>query len=99
MLMISDLCHSNKIGFIATDILGLFGYVFADLGDQWVVADKNGEPPRRGFVESITQDETGLVTLWDEKLHDLQDGDVVKFSGVEGMTELNDKEFPITVKS
>lgn len=55
MLHISDTCHTHKIGFIATDILGLFGYVFVDLGDEWVVTEKNGEPPKRGFIESITQ--------------------------------------------
>ncbi|KAL6059320.1 E1 ubiquitin-activating protein [Balamuthia mandrillaris] len=66
---------------------------------EWVVLDVNGEPPKSGYVESITQDEEGLVTVWDEKLHDLEDGDVVTFTGVEGMHELNDSQWRITVKS
>lgn len=33
----------------------------------------------------------------DSKRHDLEDGDVIKISEVQGMTELNGRELPIKV--
>jgi hypothetical protein len=49
----------------------------------------------------LCQDKNGLVSLLENKRHDLEDGDFVSFSDVKGMTELNnaDLTFKITVKS
>jgi len=41
------------------------------------------------MIASVTQEEEGVVTCLDESRHDLQDGDYVTFSEVQGMTELN----------
>ena len=34
----------------------------------------------------------------ESKLHDLEDGVVVKITGVQGMADLNNREFKVTVK-
>lgn len=96
---INAFCHQKKIAFIAADTFGLFGYIFCDFGDEFLVMDRTGEPEKKGFVEIITQDQQGLVTLLEGKMHDLEDGDVVTFSEVGGMDELNGKRFEVKVKS
>lgn len=40
-----------------------------------------------------------MISTHDEKRHGFEDGDTVTFSEVEGMTEVNGKNFKITVKS
>jgi ubiquitin-activating enzyme E1 len=45
------------------------------------------------------QDVNGLVTVVEAARHGLVDGDVVRITEVEGMTELNGKEFKVAVKS
>lgn len=98
LLRINEICHRLNIAFIATDIPGLFGFVFVDLGEDFKVLDATGEQLRNGYVESITKDTNSVVTVVDSKRHDLEDGDVVRFSEVQGMEELNGKSFKITVK-
>jgi len=96
---INNFCHQKKIAFVAADTFGLFGYIFCDFGDEFLVMDRTGEPEKKGFVEIITQDQQGLVTLLEGKMHDLEDGDVVTFSEVGGMDEVNGKRFEVKVKS
>ena len=98
MLRINEICHRSNIAFIATDIPGLFGFVFVDLGEEFQVLDSTGEQLRSGYVESITRDANSVVTVVDSKRHDLEDGDFVRFTEVQGMEELNGKSFKITVK-
>lgn len=98
LLRINEVCHRLNIAFIATDIPGLFGFVFVDLGESFQVLDSTGEQLRSGYVESITKDANSVVTVVDSKRHDLEDGDVVRFTEVQGMEELNGKAFKITVK-
>lgn len=92
---ISEICHQNKIKFIATQVSGLFGYVFDDFGEKFDVFDPRGEIPSRFLIEHITHDKDGVVTVADGGFHNLNDEDLVRFEEVEGMTELNNKEFPI----
>ena len=98
LLRINEICHRLNIAFIATDIPGLFGFVFVDLGHEFQVFDSTGEQLRNGYVESITRDVNSVVTCVDSKRHDLEDGDFVRFTEVQGMEELNGKAFKITVK-
>lgn len=95
---VSQFCHDNGIHFIASNVYGVFGYIFSDFGKDFEISDKTGEPEKRGFIELISKDEKGLVNCLEGKRHDLEDGDFVVFSDVKGMTELNGKEFKVTVK-
>lgn len=98
LLRINEICHRLNISFIATDIPGLFGFVFVDLGEEFSVLDSTGEQLRSGYVESITKDANSVVTVVDSKRHDLEDGDMVRFTEVQGMEELNGNVFKVTVK-
>ncbi|KTW32293.1 E1 ubiquitin-activating protein UBA1 [Pneumocystis jirovecii RU7] len=86
-LEINDYTHEHGIYFISTDIRGLFGNIFCDFGKDFDIFDINGEPPISGIISSISQD--GIVTILDETLHGLEDGDYVTFKEVKGLSALN----------
>ena len=65
-------------------------------GPKFTVVDTTEENPVTAMVASITKEENGVVTTFDEVRHGLEDGDV-SFSEVKGMEEINTKEFPVKV--
>ncbi|KAL3530924.1 hypothetical protein ACH5RR_010246 [Cinchona calisaya] len=88
----NDFCHSHQppIAFIKTDVRGLFGSVFCDFGPEFTVFDVDGEEPHTGIIASISNDNPALVSCVDDERLEFQDGDLVVFSEIKGMTELND---------
>lgn len=80
---------------IICDSLGLFGYCFVDFGNDFVVKDETGEPPKSANIVGISNDEKAMVMV--QERHDLSDNDTVILKEVEGMTEVNDKEYKIKV--
>ncbi|KAJ8440204.1 hypothetical protein Cgig2_023969 [Carnegiea gigantea] len=88
----NDYCHSHQppIAFIKAEVRGLFGSVFCDFGPEFTVFDVDGEEPRTGIIASISNDNPALVSCVDDERLEFQDGDLVVFSEVQGMTELND---------
>lgn len=94
---ISQFCHQHGIFLVIADVFGLFGFVFTDFGEQFVVNDPTGENPLSGIVADISSD--GLVSALDETRHGLEDGDLVTFTEVQGMEGLNNSTpRKITVK-
>jgi ubiquitin-activating enzyme E1 len=89
---IDDFCHRHEpaIAFIKADTRGVFGSVFCDFGPSFTVVDVDGEEPHTGIIASISNDNPALVTCVDDERVELQDGDLVVFSEVHGMPELND---------
>ncbi|KAI4382436.1 hypothetical protein MLD38_008402 [Melastoma candidum] len=87
-----DFCHTHQppISFIKAEIRGLFGSVFCDFGPEFTVIDVDGEDPHTGIIASISNDNPALVSCVDDERLEFQDGDLVVFSEVHGMTELND---------
>ncbi|MEW5304751.1 MAG: hypothetical protein WDW36_007342 [Sanguina aurantia] len=81
VLRLDGLCHASSIGFIRARTHGVFASVFTDFGKGFKVVDVDGEDPHTGI---------------DERL-EFQDGELVVFSEVDGMTELNAK--PVRIKS
>nr|XP_039247456.1 ubiquitin-like modifier-activating enzyme 1 [Styela clava] len=90
-LRIGDFCHNNGIRFIVADTKGLFGQIFCDFGEKFVVFDNNGEQVRSVMVSAVTQNEKGegIVACMDETRHGFESGDHVSFTEVKGMVELN----------
>lgn len=82
--------HKPPIAFIKADIRGLFGSVFCDFGPEFTVFDVNGEEPHTGIIASVSNDNPALVSCVDDERLEFQDGDLVVFSEVHGMTQLND---------
>ncbi|AMD21564.1 HFL292Wp [Eremothecium sinecaudum] len=87
-IRLNGFAHENNIKFISTETRGLFGNIFVDCGDEFTVLDTNGEEPKSGIVSDIEAD--GTITMLDDNRHNLEDGDYVKFSEVEGLEKLND---------
>ncbi|XP_068667888.1 ubiquitin-activating enzyme E1 1-like isoform X2 [Aristolochia californica] len=87
-----DYCHTHQppIAFIKTEVRGLFGNVFCDFGPEFTVVDVDGKEPNTGIIASISNDNPALVSCVDDERLEFQDGDLVVFSEVQGMTELND---------
>ncbi|KAF8096482.1 hypothetical protein N665_0307s0013 [Sinapis alba] len=87
-----DYCHSHEppIAFIKADVRGLFGSLFCDFGPQFTVLDVDGEEPHSGIIASVSNENPAFVSCVDDERLEFQDGDLVVFSEVEGMTELND---------
>ncbi|XP_010922602.1 ubiquitin-activating enzyme E1 1 isoform X1 [Elaeis guineensis] len=87
-----DYCRSQlpPIAFIKSEVRGLFGSVFCDFGPDFTVFDVDGEEPHTGIIASISNDNPALVSCVDDERLEFQDGDLVVFSEVHGMTELND---------
>ena len=95
---INDFCHANGIRFIAAATRGVFASVFCDFGSEFVVVDPTGEPPASVIVAGITQDNPALITIVDDQRLPFDEGDVVAFSEVQGMTELNGRQFKVKPK-
>ncbi|XP_045793864.1 ubiquitin-activating enzyme E1 1-like [Trifolium pratense] len=88
----NDYCHSHQppIAFIKTEVRGLFGSVFCDFGPEFTVFDVDGEDAHTGIIASVSNDNPALVSCVDDERLEFQDGDLVVFSEVHGMKELND---------
>ncbi|KAH6837541.1 ubiquitin activating enzyme 2 [Perilla frutescens var. hirtella] len=87
-----DYCHQHQppIAFIKSEVRGLFGSVFCDFGPEFTVSDVDGNDPHTGIIASVSNSNAALVTCVDDERLEFQDGDLVVFSEVRGMTELND---------
>ncbi|KAH6557154.1 hypothetical protein KP509_1Z131100 [Ceratopteris richardii] len=79
------LCRAARIPFIAARSIGLFSFVFADLGETYVFKDENIEQSFLLLVANITQDDPATVTIVEDQRLDLRNGDEVTFSGIKGM--------------
>ena len=93
MKQVNMLCKQSDKGFIYAACKGLLGFTFVDFGNEHVVFDKNGEQCKSVLVSSITRE--GVVTTQEDKRHDLEDGDLVKFKEVVGLESLNGKTFKV----
>ncbi|CAF1348799.1 unnamed protein product [Rotaria sp. Silwood1] len=95
---IGDYCHEHGIKFVNVNTKGLFGQIFCDFGQNFKVLDTNGEDAiTEEIVNSISHDEIGVVSIATYTKDGFEDGSYVTFHGVKGMTEINDREFKITV--
>ena len=93
MKKINNLCKQSNKGFIYAACKGLLGFTFVDFGNEHVVFDKNGEQCKSVLVSSITRE--GVVTTQEDKRHDLEDGDLVRFKEVIGLESLNGKTIKV----
>ncbi|NWR61390.1 UBA1 enzyme, partial [Bucorvus abyssinicus] len=98
-LRVGDFCHAHGICFIVADTKGLAGQLFCDFGEHFVVDDPAEGEPVCAVVQHISQGNPGVVTCLgteNSRGHLFCDGDLVTFSGVKGMTELNGQK-PVRV--
>ncbi|NWW14569.1 UBA1 enzyme, partial [Oreocharis arfaki] len=99
-LRVGDFCHAQGICFIVADTKGLAGQLFCDFGERFVIDDPAEGEPVCAAVQHISQGNPGVVTYigTEDSYGSLFcNGDLVTFSGVQGMTELNSQE-PVPVR-
>ncbi|XP_060772595.1 ubiquitin-like modifier-activating enzyme 6 isoform X1 [Neoarius graeffei] len=98
---VNHFCHHQQppIKFISCDVLGICSRVFCDFGESFEVSDPTGEEPKELFIQNISQENPGVVTCMDGRMHGLQTGQSVCFREINGMTELNGATHQITVVS
>ena len=77
---IAEICRQQKVALIIADAKGLFGQIFCDFGENFIVYDDDGIAPKTGHIIGISKENEGVITT--EKWHNLFDGDYVTFSGV-----------------
>lgn len=78
---VSQICRSNRIALITADTKGLFGQVFCDFGENFIIYDDDGLSPKSSQVISISKEAEGVI-IATEKWHNLIDGEFVTFSEV-----------------
>ena len=96
LIQINKTCRENKIKFIYSCCLGLAGYIFTDFGPEHTIFEQG--VPNVYNIKNITKDKKGFITIDNEKgdnNFNIGDGESVRLSDIEGMTELNGKEFQI----
>ncbi|KAM3568813.1 hypothetical protein VYU27_009068, partial [Nannochloropsis oceanica] len=96
-LRLNAVTHPAEIAFISSEIRGLCGNVFCDFGSKFLVTDPTDEPAVTAMIGSVTQEDPAVVSVLEEHRHGLETGDVVMITEVEGMTEVNNHEYKITV--
>ncbi|XP_053525360.1 ubiquitin-like modifier-activating enzyme 7 isoform X5 [Artibeus jamaicensis] len=87
-LKVGTLCRKHGVCFLVADTRGLVGQLFCDFGENFTVQDLTEEEPQAAAIQHISQGSPGILTLR-EDAHNFHDGDLVTFSGIEGMVELN----------
>lgn len=96
-LSVAEIAREKGIALIVAQSRGLFGQIFCDLGNNFTVYDTNGENPISVMISGITKEKSGIVACVEDARHGFEDGDVVRFSEVKGMTEINGREYKVRV--
>lgn len=86
---LNEYTHAKGKAFITADTVGLFASVFCDFGEEFVSMDATGEQAVTGMISGITQEIESVVTCLEDQRHGLEDGDMVRFREIKGMSELN----------
>lgn len=89
---VDSICHKEGVKFLSASSRGVFGAIFCDFGPSFTVTDVTGEQPRSVMISAITKENPPIVTCLDEQRHDLETGDYVSFTEVQGMVNLNDEK-------
>ncbi|XP_076985390.1 ubiquitin-like modifier-activating enzyme 7 isoform X2 [Tamandua tetradactyla] len=88
-LRVGTFCHQYGIYFLVADTRGLVGQLFCDFGEDFTVQDPTEAEPLTATIQDISQGSPGILTLRETDNSNFCDGDLVTFSGIEGMVELN----------
>jgi ubiquitin-activating enzyme E1 len=91
IIEINDICRNNNIGFIFSIEFGIFGFLFVDFGDEFIVYDETGEESKEYLIKLITKEKEGKVLINSNLSGNitLTSKDLVSFKEIEGMKELN----------
>lgn len=91
----NEFCRANNIGFVYAGNLGLYGFTFVDYGLKHNVFDTNGEQVKNTIIVNVTNEKEAVVTCHEDRRHGFEDGDTVILREIEGMSQINGREFKI----
>lgn len=94
MKKLNQILRDMGKGLICAGTAGLLGFVIVDFGEGHKVFDKNGEQNKQVLISAI--DVEGVVTTQEDKRHDFEEGDLVRFTEVVGMEGVNGNVFKIS---
>lgn len=87
---VNRITHKAGNCFINCCSHGLFGQIFCDFGDNFVVTDQDGEQPKTAIIESLTKDGEDnklVVRCVENQPHGLTNDSCIKFVDIEGVDE------------
>lgn len=91
LVALNDKCRELNCCFIYSLVTGVFSSVFCDFGNQFVVSDKDGNPPATCQIEHILPANPAVVkVLEDQGRHGLETGDFVTFARLKGIPQLTE---------
>jgi ubiquitin-activating enzyme E1 len=93
---LNNLCRSLGVKYIHAETRGVFGKVFCDFGEGFVVVDTDGEQPVNVHVATIVYGDDYVDVVCTEP-HELSSGMHVKFIEIEGPDVFNSLEH-VTIK-
>ncbi|KAK4304121.1 hypothetical protein Pmani_023916 [Petrolisthes manimaculis] len=94
---VDSVCRQVGVPLVVAGVSGLCGHVFCDFGSHFYVADPSDRDVASFPIMDITQEVEGVVSLPPNTFHGLQDGDVITFTGVQGMEALNHTNHTVKV--
>ena len=56
-------CRNNKIGFIYTTLLGIYGFCFVDFDGEFLIKEENREDPLSYCIKLISKEKKELLKL------------------------------------
>merc|ERR1712125_93407 len=77
---------------------GVFGQVFCDFGESFVVSDPDGNPPSTSQIESVLMENPAVVKVLDDSRHGLETNDVVTFARLVGLDGIIEEKVSYPVK-
>lgn len=84
-------CREHNAAFIYALSMSVFGHVFCDFGEEFIVTDKDGEAPATSQIESVVHENPAVVkVLEDQGRHGLETGDCVTFARLKGVPFLQE---------
>ena len=97
LLKLGDQCRKLETSLIIAEAAGLAAKLFCDFGEAHTVQDRDGAEPKSVLISSVVRDGDGfVVTCHDETRHDLESGDWVKFTEIQGFQNFLERDFQIT---
>ena len=92
-LTLNQLCRETGVKYVDADTNSVFGRVFVDFGEKFLVTDVDGEQEKTSHLSQLEFGEDYVeVTCVENQPHELDTGSFVRFTDVEGATELNNLE-------
>jgi ubiquitin-activating enzyme E1 len=96
LVAINEKCRQIHASFVYSLTVGVFSQVFCDFGDDFICADKDGNPPAQSQIESVIYEDSRpdtvcIKVLEDQGRHGLETDDLISLGRLKGIPGLDTK--------